>query len=134
MPLCDNTLLDLALSLPLGLKLHRGRLKAIPRAAMRRRLPDTLFSLPKRGFPTPFARWYRREPLRSFIRDLLFSPAARQRGIVNPGHLQGLLDALDKGSGDGLMDYARANTLYSASAVELWFRTFMDAPQPARAA
>jgi asparagine synthase (glutamine-hydrolysing) len=134
MPLCDNTLLDLALSLPLGLKLHGGALKAIPRAAMRRRLPDTLFSLPKRGFPTPFARWYRREPLRSFIRDLLFSPAARQRGIVNPGHLQGLLDALDKGSGDGLMDYARANTLYSASAVELWFRTFMDAPQPARAA
>lgn len=126
MPLCDNTLLDLALSLPLGIKLHGGRLKAVPREAMRSRLPDTLFSLPKRGFPTPFARWYRREPLRSFVRDLLFSTAARQRGIVDSGRLETVFQALDKGPGDGLMDYARANTLYSASAVELWFRTFID--------
>lgn len=130
MPLCDNTLLDLALSLPLGLKLNRGSLKAIPREAMRHRLPPRLFSLPKRGFPTPFARWYRRDPLRSFMRDTLFSPRARQRGIVNTARLERIFDALDKGSGDGLMDYARANTLYSASAVELWFQTFID---PARA-
>lgn len=49
---------------------------------------------------------------------------------MNTARLERIFDALDKGSGDGLMDYARANTLYSASAVELWFQTFID---PARA-
>lgn len=126
MPLCDNTLLDLALRLPLRLKLQGGALKAIPRQAMRASLPPVLFSLPKRGFPTPFARWYRSEPLRSHIRDILFSRAARERGLVDQAHLQSLLASLERSGGDSLMDYARANVLYSASAVELWYNTFMD--------
>lgn len=71
-PLCDNEMLDLALQIPLSEKLRGQELKHIPRLAMKGKLPAFLFSLPKRGFPTPLRIWFRRESkeyLRSFILD-----------------------------------------------------------------
>ena len=49
-PLCDNEMLDFALSIPLSMKLSNQELKHIPRTAMRKKLPDFIFNLPKRGF------------------------------------------------------------------------------------
>ncbi len=60
-PLCDNELVELALTWPLSLKLNKGVLKAIPKAAMRSVLPDILYEQPKRGFPTPLGSWLRGE-------------------------------------------------------------------------
>lgn len=71
-PLCDNELLDFALSVPLPEKLKGYELKHIPRTAMRKLLPDFIFNLPKRGFPTPLKLWFKRELkeyIRSFIND-----------------------------------------------------------------
>jgi len=126
-PLCDNELVDFALSCPLNIKLWENRLKAIPRAAMRDVLPSVLYSLPKRGFPTPFARWFRKEPLKSYIADLVSSNRLKNRSIFNPKALTQLLDRNNRSSTDNLHDYARANKIYSIAAVELWFRTFIDA-------
>jgi asparagine synthase (glutamine-hydrolysing) len=69
-PLCDNELLDFALSIPLADKLKDCELKHIPRTAMRGLLPDFLYSLPKRGFPTPLKLWFRNE-LSSFAREFI---------------------------------------------------------------
>jgi len=129
-PLCDNAMVALALKWPLDVKMHGNALKAIPKAAMRSRLPAVLYTLPKRGFPTPFAHWYRREPLQSYMRDLLFGPRTVERGLFRTAHLQGLFDRHVRSVTDNLYDYARASRLYSFSAVELWFRTFMDQAQP----
>jgi asparagine synthase (glutamine-hydrolysing) len=125
-PLCDNQMLDLALSLPLSFKLRGNRLKALTKDAMRARLPEALYRMPKRGFPTPFARWYRKEPLRGFMADLLLGERARDRGIMKTSYLRRELEGNDRSSRDTLFDYARANRLYSAAVVELWFRTFID--------
>jgi asparagine synthase (glutamine-hydrolysing) len=132
MPLCDNELIDLALGIDLETKLHGGELKAIPRAAMRGELPDVLYTLPKRGFPTPFARWFRAGRARDLMADLLLSPRARSRGIFRPEYVAELFRANERSRTDTLFDYARANALYSMGVVELWFRTFVDraAPQP----
>ncbi|MDD5674270.1 MAG: asparagine synthase C-terminal domain-containing protein, partial [Chitinivibrionales bacterium] len=125
-PLCDNRLVDLALGLSHEVKLHGSQLKAIPRAAMRSVLPPALFAQPKRGFPTPFARWYRKEPLRSFLGDLLMSKGSRDRGLFKAAAMQKLLERNRRSRTDTLRDYANANCLYSASMVELWFLTFID--------
>lgn len=56
-PICYIPLLRFALSLSADIKLNKGELKAIPRFAMRSTLPKLLYSLPKRGFPTPIVGW-----------------------------------------------------------------------------
>ena len=69
-PLCDNELLDFALSIPLSTKLAGHELKSIPRTAMRGKLPDFVYKLPKRGFPTPLRFWFKNE-LKEYIRDFV---------------------------------------------------------------
>ena len=69
-PLCDNEMLDFALSIPLSMKLSKHELKHIPRTAMKGRLPDFIYKLPKKGFPTPLRYWFKNE-LKSYIRDYL---------------------------------------------------------------
>jgi len=125
-PLCDNRMLDLSLRLPLDLKLHGGSLKALPKEAFKSRLPEVLYHLPKRGFPTPFARWYRQEPLRGMMEDLLFGAKARQRGVFNCAALEKEFRRNLASGSDGLFDFSRARLMHSASLVELWFRTFVD--------
>jgi asparagine synthase (glutamine-hydrolysing) len=130
MPLCDNELIELALGIGLAEKLHGSTLKAIPKAAMRHRLPQVLFTLPKRGFPTPFALWFRSGHVRELMEDLLLSGRARQRGIFRPEYVAQLFHANLTSRTDTLFDYARANQLYSMAVIELWFRTFVDQPAP----
>jgi len=69
-PLCDNELVDFALSIPLSKKLSGHELKHIPRRAMRNKLPDFVFDLPKRGFPTPLRLWFKKE-LKVFIKEYI---------------------------------------------------------------
>jgi len=69
-PLCDNAMLDLALSIPLSQKLKGFELKHIPRKAMRGKLPEFIYSLPKKGFPTPLLFWFKKE-LRHYIKSYI---------------------------------------------------------------
>lgn len=69
-PLCDNELLDFALSITLEDKLRGFELKHIPRTAMKDKLPGFVFNLPKRGFPTPLRVWFKNE-LKDYIRNYI---------------------------------------------------------------
>ena len=126
MPICSNDLLSFATDLGLDSKLAGGALKAIPRAAARQWLPEMIFDLPKRGFPTPLARWFRAGHLKDMVHDLVASSQTEERGIINAPAARKLFEANAKSSSDTLADYARANKLYSLAMVELWFRTFID--------
>jgi len=84
-PLCDNEMLDFALSVPLRTKLKGLELKHIPKFAMRGKLPSLVYNLPKRGFPTPLLFWFKNE-LQSYMREFIldnleFAPFLR-RGEV----------------------------------------------------
>jgi asparagine synthase (glutamine-hydrolysing) len=132
-PICDNELIDFACRLSFRQKLHGGRLKAVPRDAAKGMLPDALFTMPKRGFPTPFARWFRAEPGYEFIRELLLSDRSRARGIFNPAQIEKWLDTNRGSRFDTLADYARANRIYSAALIEQWHRIFVDGEMPIHA-
>ncbi len=130
-PLCDNELLELALRIPLDLKLMNRSLKAIIKEAMKPYLPEILYRLDKRGFPTPFSLWYRREPLKSFAEDILLDKRTRQRGIFNVRYLEEVFNRNLTSKSDTLYDYTRANIIWSVEIVEAWFRTFIDPVRPA---
>jgi asparagine synthase (glutamine-hydrolysing) len=69
-PMLDNEMLDLSVSLSQNNKLYNGNLKAIIKEAAREYLPKSIFTLPKRGFPTPLSHWLR-GPLKSWFRSKL---------------------------------------------------------------
>lgn len=129
-PICDNELIDFARSLSLEQKLHGGHLKSIPKDACRGLLPEQIFNMPKRGFPTPFARWFRSERLSAYVEDLLLSPRARARGLFKPEQIARWVAGNRSAKFDTLADYARANRLYSAAVLERWHRTFVDGERP----
>lgn len=92
-PLCDNEMLDLALSIPLSKKLRNLELKHIPRNAMRQNLPEFLFNLPKRGFPTPLSLWFSRE-LKSYIKEFILDSSSNIH-FFNTKYIENLLNNLD---------------------------------------
>jgi asparagine synthase (glutamine-hydrolysing) len=122
-PLCDNELVDLALSLPLSLKLQSGQLKAIPKAAMRDRLPEILHHMPKRGFPTPLSLWLRHE-LRDWMQNRILRPDCSLHRLFRPEFLRGFV-------GDYLsswrrtvrpLDEIQTHRIWVLLSLEAWLR------------
>ena len=58
-PMIDNHLIEFSLNIPPEIKLEKDQLKAIIKESSRDWLPESLYRLPKRGFPTPLRFWLR---------------------------------------------------------------------------
>lgn len=72
-PFLDNELIDFALRTSAANKLHGGQLKAIIKNEAKTFLPPEFLSFPKRGFPTPLARWLR-GPLKTWAEKRITAP------------------------------------------------------------
>lgn len=124
-PLCDNGMIDLALSIPFKQKLHQGELKYIVKAGMRDKLPEMLYYQRKKGFPTPINKWFRTD-LKDFLRDILLSRRMAERGIFDPKSVSSLLDKHFKTKRTTPFSEIRAHQIWILLNVELWFRVFID--------
>jgi asparagine synthase (glutamine-hydrolysing) len=122
-PLCDNEMVKMALSWPLSIKLHKQSLKAIPKAAMRGRLPDVLYQLPKRGFPTPLAIWFRGE-LRNWLRQRLLGDHSKLSIIFRPEFVERLLEAYLSSWRKKIrpLDEIQTHRLWVLLSLESWLR------------
>ncbi len=90
-PFLDQNLVALAARCPPELKLKEGGkypLKAMARGI----LPDAVIDRPKGYFPMPALKYVRGEFL-DFMRDILESQVAKQRGIFRPEYLDMLMSA-----------------------------------------
>jgi asparagine synthase (glutamine-hydrolysing) len=116
-PFLDSAVVEFAARLPLH-ALQRVRGKYLVRRAFRDLLPASIVYRTKKGFALPLERWLRTD-LRAMTRDVLQGPTARARGIFDPGAVDALLDALDRGRGD-------ADRLWTLLMLELWFQRFID--------
>jgi asparagine synthase (glutamine-hydrolysing) len=122
-PFLDHIFMEFAASLPPGMKFAGREKKRILKAALRDKLPSAILDRPKMGFGAPISRWFRNE-LREMTHDILLSKRAAERGYFNGARVANLLEAHCAGKRD------HAEILWDLLVLELWQRTFFDAPPP----
>jgi asparagine synthase (glutamine-hydrolysing) len=118
-PLLDHVFLEWALTLPESTTIPGGRTKAIFKKAMEPFLPNEVLYRDKMGFGCPVDHWLRAE-LKEMAYDLLLSPLAQSRGIMDRRAVQILLDEHCFGSN------AHHTRLWPLLILELWFRMWID--------
>jgi len=124
-PLLDEDVVALGLSLPHRLKTNGRSGKLVLRTLARRWLPPEVARHPKHGFTIPLDVMVGHQ-VHAALDDVLLSPRARTRAMVDPALVRGWLDAFrhpraENGSGGGTISrgglYQRVFTLL---ALELW--------------
>ena len=119
-PLLSPEILRLAASIPPTIKFKDGCLKYIFRESVKHFLPPQILDRKdKMGFPVPLSDWLRRGPVHDFACDILLSPTCRERGLFDTGALEKMLGH----------EAPHGRQAWGALCLELWFRTFIDAPQ-----
>lgn len=125
-PFLDNDLVDLVARIPSEYKLQKGQSKVVLKRAMRGLLPDETLERRKQGFTPPDQSWYKRSAM-NYIRDLILSPRAIDRGYFQPSYIEMILE-------DHLSDRRNNRFLiWSLMSFEWWNRLFVDRdplPQP----
>ena len=121
-PLLDHRIVELVASMPPMVKFKGGRSKHIFREVVKPFVPPVVYArTDKMGFPVPLTEWFRKSPVREFVRDTLTGARARSRGILSP---EGLESALANEQ-----EYGRG--LWGLLCFELWSQAFIDQPTAA---
>lgn len=115
-PLLDAKLVDRMAALPDRMLLAGGFSKSVLRHASRGLVPDRVLNrTDKMGFPVPLQRWIK-GPAREFVRDILLSQRARDRGIFSPNRIEALIGN----------EFEFGRSLWGALQIEMWHRAFID--------
>lgn len=125
-PLLDHKVVELALSVPLRMKLRRSTQKFLLRRLMQGVLPPAVLNRRKMGFGVPIDRWFRHE-LREMAYDLLLDSRATSRGYFRPEVVRRYLDEHCRG------DAHHHPRLWALLMLEVWHRTFIDQVCPVSA-
>jgi asparagine synthase (glutamine-hydrolysing) len=118
-PMLDHRFMQLAASLPDGLKVDGSETKVGLRAAMRGVVPDEILDGRKQGFQVPLAEWLRGD-LRDLVGDVLLSPRATGRGWFREPYVRRLVDDHLAGRRDN------SKGLWTLLVLELWLRRAAD--------
>jgi asparagine synthase (glutamine-hydrolysing) len=114
-PLLDRKVVELAFRIPASRKQVGGQGKVLLRALAKRRLPSTLWQLPKRGFTVPIGSWITGPQARLF-RDEMLSPSSSVASHVDVKDLERRFRAHQSGTAD------QSYTLWAAWVLERWLR------------
>jgi asparagine synthase (glutamine-hydrolysing) len=114
-PFLDHDLVELAARCPPELKLAQGG-KGVLKAAARGVVPDAVIDRQKGYFPVP-ALSHLEEPVLSMVRDALHAPAARERGLFDPGAVAAML--ADPNAHRTNLD---GSSLWQLALLELWLQ------------
>ncbi len=114
-PFLDHELVELAATCPPELKIaHEG--KGVLKQAARQVIPAAVIDRPKGYFPVP-ALTHLEGPYLDMVRDALYAPEAKERGLFAP-------DAVDRLLNDpnGRLTPLRGNELWQLALLELWLQ------------
>jgi len=116
-PLLDRRIVDLISHIPAAMKFKGGEMKHLLKKAVKDILPPSIFNRKdKMGFPVPLHIWMKNDEVSGFVRDILQSQKAKERGIFNPDKIDILLNSE--------RPYGRA--LWGLLSLELWFQQIID--------
>lgn len=115
-PLLDHRIVEFMARIPPNIKFAGGRMKHLFKEAVRNTVPQPIFDRKdKMGFPTPLAQWTK-GVARDFVRDVLLSPNARQRGLYDVSQIERVLE--------NEREFGRV--VWGLLCLELWHRIFVD--------
>jgi len=120
-PFLDHKVVELAVGMPLSLKMRGLKGKYILKKAFGHLLPREILTRPKMGFGVPISRWFRTE-LSGFIRHILLDRETMARGYFRPEAVRALVDE----HVSGVFDHGYR--LWALLMLELWHRTYIDGP------
>lgn len=118
-PFLDHELVELAAQMPAQLKIQQGG-KAPLKHISRGLLPDAVIDRTKGYFPMPALKYVRGEFLQ-FMRDILLSAAASQRGLYQASYVEKLLAKPDE-----YLTRIQGNKLWHLALFEFWLQTHID--------
>jgi len=118
-PFLDHHVIEFAASLPESLKLRRLTTKYLLKKVLRRLLPKENLNRRKMGFGVPIGHWFRGK-MQPFLREVVLSEKALQRGLFKPESVRQLIDLHTTGGRDF------SHQLWTLLMLELWFQRFID--------
>jgi asparagine synthase (glutamine-hydrolysing) len=118
-PFLDHHLIEFAASLPENLKMNRFRTKSLLKKIAARLVPSEVIYRRKMGFGVPVGRWLRGE-MKDFLRDVLLSDKALNRGVIRGEKIRQYVDEHI----DGKFDHSFQ--VWTLLMLELWFQRFID--------
>lgn len=118
-PFLDHHLIEFAASLPESLKMNRFRTKSLLKKVAARLVPREVIYRRKMGFGVPVGRWLRGE-MKDFLRDVLLSDRALNRGVIRAEKIRQYVDEHI----DGKFDHSFQ--VWTLLMLELWFQRFID--------
>ncbi|OBI96547.1 N-acetylglutaminylglutamine amidotransferase [Mycobacterium sp. 1465703.0] len=114
-PFLDHELVELAATCPPELKTaHEG--KGVLKQAARRVIPSEVIDRPKGYFPVP-ALTHLEGPYLDMVRDALYAPVAKERGLFRADAVDALL-----ANPNGKLTPLRGNELWQIALLELWLQ------------
>ena len=131
-PLLDYRLVELAATIPAGLKIRGTMLKAVFKRVAERYLPSSCIYREKKGFAPPLQSWLR-GPLRETVYDTLTPARVQARGIFQVAFVEWLKREFYQGGRD------LSTELYQVLLLERWMCLYVDGagyalPEPVRPA
>jgi asparagine synthase (glutamine-hydrolysing) len=114
-PFLDHELVELAATCPPELKTAHGG-KGVLKQAARRVIPAEVIDRPKGYFPVP-ALTHLEGLYLDMVRDALYAPEAKERGLFRPEAVDRLL-----ADPNGRLTPLRGNELWQIALLELWLQ------------
>jgi asparagine synthase (glutamine-hydrolysing) len=114
-PFLDHELVELAATCPAELKIAQGG-KGVLKEAARRVIPSEVIDRPKGYFPVP-ALTHLEGPYLDLVRDALYAPVAKERGLFDTEAVDALL-----ADPNGKLTPLRGNELWQIALLELWLQ------------
>ena len=116
---CDHNLVEFAASIEPRMRATGSQLKNILREAAKEAIPSEVYlRKDKKGFPTPYHVWLRKQI--NEVRNILLSESAIKRNVFNQSYVEKVIKDFEERTG------SRAYTVFMMLCVELWFRMFVD--------
>jgi asparagine synthase (glutamine-hydrolysing) len=123
-PLWSQDLVSFSKKIPMEKKLQNGVLKYLLKRVAKKWLPGELLSAPKRGFPTPLRKWFRKELFDFVSERLLNSSNSTFYIIFSKQELKEILESHRNNYLPFALDELRAHKIWTALCVESWLRQF----------
>jgi asparagine synthase (glutamine-hydrolysing) len=118
-PLLDERLVDLAMSMPGEQKIRGRELKSIMKRALEPMLPKNILYRKKRGFGAPMGAWFKHE-LKPMMEHLLSAEVIEKRGLFKSSVVASMIEEHGSNQAD------RTDELMALINLEIWSRMYLD--------